>query len=142
MIKKIAIGAGVVVLLLLSVVGFFWVRSVFAHDNVRRALASQISSAIGQPVSIETIGAGIYPRVTIKLGGVTIGQPVRIHAQTLRLGTDLRALLSRQIVHGTVHLDGARVDCRFRRSGRGRARHPTQSRAGGRSRSFRSTRSC
>jgi uncharacterized protein involved in outer membrane biogenesis len=109
MIKKVAIGAGVV-LLLLSVIGFFWVRSVFAHDNVRRALASQISSAIGQPVSIETIGAGIYPRVTIKLGGVTIGQPVRIRAQTLRLGTDLRALLSRQIVHGTVHLDGARVE--------------------------------
>jgi uncharacterized protein involved in outer membrane biogenesis len=109
MIKKIAVGAGIV-LLLLSVVGFFWVRSVFAHDNVRRALASQISSAIGQPVSIETISAGIYPRVTIKLGGVTIGQPARIQAQTLRLGTDLRALLSRQIVHGTVHLDGARVE--------------------------------
>jgi uncharacterized protein involved in outer membrane biogenesis len=109
MMKKIAIGAGVGVLLL-SIVGFFWVRSVFAHDNVRRALASQISSAIGQPVSIETISAGIYPRVTIKLGGVTIGQPARIQAQTLRLGTDLRALLSRQIVHATVHLDGARVE--------------------------------
>jgi uncharacterized protein involved in outer membrane biogenesis len=109
MVKKIAIGAGIA-LLLLSVVGFFWVRSVFAHDNVRRALASQISSAIGQPVSIETISAGIYPRVTIKLGGVTIGQPVRIQAQTLRLGTNLRALLSRQIAHATVHLDGARVE--------------------------------
>jgi hypothetical protein len=109
MMKKVAIGAAVV-LLLVSVVGFFWVRSVFAHDGVRRALASQLSSAIGQPVSIESISAGIYPRVTIKLGGVTIGQPARIQAQTLRLGTDLRALLSRQIAHGTVHLDGARVE--------------------------------
>jgi uncharacterized protein involved in outer membrane biogenesis len=108
MVKKIAIGVAVVVALLL-VVGFFWVRSVFAHDNVRAALASQISSAIGQPVSIESITAGIYPRVTIKLGGVTIGQPARIQAQTLRLGTDFRALLSRKIVQGTIHLDGATV---------------------------------
>jgi len=109
MIKKVAIGA-VVVVLLLSVVSFFLVRAVFARDNVRRALAAQISSAIGQPVSIESISAGIYPRVTIKLGGVTIGQPVRIQARTLRLGTDLRALLSRRIAHATVHLDGARVE--------------------------------
>ena len=109
MLKKVALGI-VSTLLLVSVIGYFWVRSVFAHDAVRLALASQISSAIGQPVSIETIGASIYPRVTVKLGGVSIGQPARIRMRTLRLGTNFRALLSRQIVGGTVHLDGARLE--------------------------------
>jgi uncharacterized protein involved in outer membrane biogenesis len=109
MMKKVAIGI-VAALLLVSVIGYFWVRSVFVHDTVRLALASQLSSAIGQPVTIESIGAAIYPRVTVRLGGVSIGQPARIHVRLLRLGTDFRALLSRQIVGGTVHLDGARLE--------------------------------
>jgi uncharacterized protein involved in outer membrane biogenesis len=105
--KKAAI-AIVVVLGLVSAGVFAWARSVFAQDAVR--LASQIASAIGQPVAIDTISASIYPRVNVMLGGVSIGQPARIHVQTLRLGTDVRALLSRQIVGGTVDLDGARVE--------------------------------
>ena len=109
MVKRVVIGAAAV-FLFVSIVGFLWVRSVFAHDTVRAALASQISSAIGQPVSIDGIGASIFPRVTVKLEGVSIGQPVRIRARMLRLGTDFRALLSRKIVHGTIRLDGARVE--------------------------------
>ena len=108
MAKKIGIGL-LAFLLVTSIVGAFWVRSVFAHDTVRVALASQISSALGQPVSIGGISASIYPRVTVRLSKVTIGEPVRVQADLVRLGTDLRALLSRKIVHGSVHLDGAKV---------------------------------
>jgi len=107
--KTIAIGA-VAVVIVGSLVLLFWVRSVFVRDTVRATLESQIASAIGQPVSIKTISASIFPRVTVTLGGVSIGNPVRIHATTLRFGTDLRALFSRQIVHGTVRVDGAHVD--------------------------------
>jgi uncharacterized protein involved in outer membrane biogenesis len=114
--KKVAIG-GVAALLFLSIIVFFWVRSVFARDTVRLALASQISAAIGQPVTIDSIDAGIYPRVTVKLGGVSIGQPARIQVRMLRLGTNLRSLLSRQIAGGTVHLDGARVELPLPRLG-------------------------
>lgn len=109
MIKKIAIGLAALVILV-SLAGFFWARSVFARDAVRMAIASQIASAIGQPVTIDSISAGIYPRVTVRLAGVAIGQPPRIQAKTLHLGTDFRALLSRKIVHGAVRLDGARVE--------------------------------
>ena len=109
MIKKAAI-AIVALLVLLTVAGFFWARSILATETVRTALAAQISAAIGQPVTIRSISAGIYPRVTVILEGVAIGQPARIQAETLRLGTDFRALLSRRIVHGTVRLDNARVE--------------------------------
>ena len=129
MIKKVAVGAAAV-FLLASVVGFFWVRSVFVHDSVRTALASQISAAIGQPVSIDGISASIFPRVTVKLEGVSIGEPTRIRARTLRLGTDFRALLSRQIVHGTVRLDGATVDLPLPPLGTATASTPAESGSG------------
>src|SRR5262245_7789195 len=109
MLKK-AVIAAVALLVVLSAVGFFWARSILATDTVRTALAAQISAAIGQPTTIRTISAGIYPRVTVNLEGVTIGEPARIKAETLRLGTDFGALLSRKIVHGSVRLDKARVE--------------------------------
>ena len=81
MIKKAAI-AIVALLVLLTAAGFFWARSILATDTVRTALAAQISAAIGQPVTIRSISAGIYPRVTVILEGVAIGQPARIQAET------------------------------------------------------------
>lgn len=108
--KRTIVLAAVGVLLVLGIGGALWVRSVFANDTIRTTLAAQISSAIGQPVAIGSINAGIFPRVTVKLGDVTIGQPPRITAKELNLGTNLRALLSRQIVNGTVQLDGVRVE--------------------------------
>ena len=109
MLKRIAI-VGLVLVLVLAGGLYFWARSVFGHDTVRTALARQLTEAIGQPVSIGTIGASIYPRVTVSLGNVTIGEPARIQARTLDIGTDFRALLSRRIEHGSMRLDGARIE--------------------------------
>jgi len=109
MAKKIAIG--VVVLLLVSGLGlYFWASSVFGQDTVRVAIATQMSNAIGQPVKIGSIGAGIYPRVTLRLGDVAIGEPARIHVRALDVGTDFRALLSRSIEHAAMHLNGAKIE--------------------------------
>src|SRR5438552_16323261 len=109
MLKKVL--AGVAVLLVLAVVVVFvWARSILATDTVRTAIAAQLSSAIGQPVSIGSMGAGLYPRVTVNLGDVRIGEPAGIRAQKLQLGTDFRALLSRQIAHASLRLEGARIE--------------------------------
>ena len=61
-------------------------------------------------MTVGSIGAAIYPRVTVNLGEVTIGQPPRIQVQTLHVGTDFRALLSRRIEHASLQLAGARVE--------------------------------
>src|SRR5262245_12311086 len=106
MLKRVVLGI-LALLAVVSVAGALWVRSVFTKDTVRQALAAQISAAIGQPVVVEGIGASIYPRVTVRLDGVSVGVPARVRIEKLRLGTGLRALFSRQIVGGTVHLDGA-----------------------------------
>src|SRR5215510_9889229 len=106
MLKRIVLGV-LALLAVVSIAGAIWVRSVFTKDTVRQALAAQISAAIGQPVVVDGIGASFYPRVTVTLDGVSVGVPARVRIEKLRLGTGLRALFSRQIVGGTVHLDGA-----------------------------------
>jgi uncharacterized protein involved in outer membrane biogenesis len=109
MLRKILAGA-LVLVVVTSVALFLWVRAVFTQDTVRTSIAAQLSRSIGQPVTIGSIGAAIFPRVTVSLGEVSIGQPARIQIRTLKIGTDLRALLSRRIEHGSIQLAGARVE--------------------------------
>jgi uncharacterized protein involved in outer membrane biogenesis len=109
MLKRVLLGAFVLILLL-SIGLFLWARAVFTHDYVRTALADQLSKALGQPVSVATIGATVYPRVTVNLGDVTIGEPARVRVKTLHVGTDFGALLSRRIEHARLELSGARVE--------------------------------
>lgn len=109
MLKKVLLGA-LVVFLVLSMGLFLWARSVFAEDNVRVALAEQLSKALGQPVKVGSIAATIYPRVTVNLGQVSIGEPARIQVQTLHVGTDFGALLSRRIEHARLELSGAHIE--------------------------------
>ncbi len=108
MLKKVLLGASVLVLLLLIGLSL-WVRAVFTEDNVRATLADQLSKALGQPVKVAGIAARIYPRVTVNLQDVTIGEPARIQVKTLHVGTDFRALLSRRIEHARLELSGAHV---------------------------------
>ena len=108
MARKIAIGVGVVFVLLLAG-GYFWVRSAFGSDTVRESIAAQISSTIGQPVTIGRISASAYPRVTVKLGDVRLGNSEQIQIGDLEVGTALRALFSRRIEHASLHLKGAKI---------------------------------
>jgi uncharacterized protein involved in outer membrane biogenesis len=108
-LKKTGIAALAVVVLVLAG-GFLWARAVLTGDNVRAALAAQLSKALGQPVSIGRLGASAFPRVTVTLGDVKIGDPVRLQLANLRIATNVRALLSRRIEHATLRLDGARIE--------------------------------
>jgi uncharacterized protein involved in outer membrane biogenesis len=107
-LKKVVLG-----LFVLFVAGsaalFFWVRSVFTHENARAQLAAQLSEMLGQPVTIGSIAATIYPRITIKLGDVDVGPPAGVEIASLDVGTDFRALLSRRIEHATAKVDGAKI---------------------------------
>jgi uncharacterized protein involved in outer membrane biogenesis len=107
-LKKVVIGGLILVVLVLTG-GVFWVRSVLAGDGVRTAIAGQISKAIGQPVSIGRINASAYPRVTVNLGDVRIGESGSVHLGDLQIGTAFRALLSRRIEHATLRLTGAKI---------------------------------
>ena len=99
-----------VALFVVAGVALAWLaRRVFTGANVRAAIESQVSAALGQPVSIGSIGASVYPRVTMDLTDVRIGRPVRVQLHTAHVGTGLRALLSRRIEAADVKIDGARL---------------------------------
>ncbi|MFN7981915.1 MAG: AsmA family protein [Vicinamibacterales bacterium] len=108
MMKKVV--AGAVVVLLLGAAGtFFWARSIFETDMVKHALASQLSKSLGQPVTIGSVKATVYPRVTISLRDVTIGEQREVTMQSIDVGTALGALLSRRIEHASLRVADAHV---------------------------------
>src|SRR5687767_11701331 len=109
MVRKV-VAAVAAVLVIGTIAAVVWARSILATDTVRTAIAGQVSKAIGQPVTIGGIGASIFPRVTINLEQVTIGEPARIQVATIHVGTNFGALLSRRIEHGALKLSGAKIE--------------------------------
>lgn len=106
---KILLG-GVLLVVVLGLGLFLWARAVLACDGVRVAVESQLTRALGQPVTIGGLSVSILPRVTMDLSDVTIGKPARITIRTLHVGTAFGALLSRRIEHASVRLSGARIE--------------------------------
>jgi uncharacterized protein involved in outer membrane biogenesis len=101
--------ATLAVVLVLGIGLYFWARSVLAGDGVRDAVAAQLSSALGQPVTIGRLGVSIFPRVTMDLTDVAIGKPSRITVKQLHVGTRFWALLSRRIENADFTLDGGKI---------------------------------
>jgi uncharacterized protein involved in outer membrane biogenesis len=103
----------VIILLSLAIIASIglalFARSVLTGENVRAALAAQVSAALGQPVTIGALDASIYPRVTMDLGDVRIGPSAAVHLDAVHVGVAFRALLSRRIEDAAVRVDGARI---------------------------------
>lgn len=109
MMRKVA-AALLVLLVVLAALVYFRASAIFSSDLVRTGLEHQLSRALGQPVAIGSIGAGLVPRLTMRLADVRIGDPARITIERLDVGTALGALLSRRIEGATLTVDGARIE--------------------------------
>ena len=124
MVKKI-LAAAAAFIVLVGIGAAVWARSILATDTVRSAIASQVSRAIGQPVTIGGIGASVFPRVTVNLEQVTIGRtaahPGRRRFTSRRTSG---ALLSRRIEHGALRLSKARIELPLPAFGSGPATSP------------------
>jgi uncharacterized protein involved in outer membrane biogenesis len=101
--------ASAMVVIVLGIGLYFWARSVLTGDRVRETVAAQLTSALGQPVTIGSLGFSIFPRVTMDLTDVAIGKPARITVKQLHVGTPFWALLSRRIENADFTLDGGRI---------------------------------
>ncbi|HET9373032.1 MAG TPA: hypothetical protein VFO19_22375, partial [Vicinamibacterales bacterium] len=121
--RKILLIAAAVVLVL-AVGLFLWARSVLAGDAVRDAVAAQLTSALGQPVTIASAGTSIFPRVTLTLHEVRIGTPAHTTVGRLHVGTAFGALVSRRIEQADVRLDNARIELPLRIFGAGPSSAP------------------
>jgi uncharacterized protein involved in outer membrane biogenesis len=102
MLKKLLLSLGV--LIVLAGVLYFAAARILASDLVRSTLEQQLSAALGQPVRIGTASAAIFPRVAVDLHSVTMGEPVSVIVDRIRVVTGLRGLLSRRVEDAEVIL--------------------------------------
>jgi hypothetical protein len=102
-------------LLLLAVIGlvflglYAFVHSTLASNLVRSTLEAQLASYFQQPVRVGTASASLFPRISIDLGGVTIGDAPSIRIREIRIATGLRGLLSRIVTDAEVIVVDAQV---------------------------------
>lgn len=109
MLRRVLIATlALAVIACLSVAGAaYWFLS---GDGVRRALESQSSAWLGQPVRIAAARPRLFPRVGIELADVRVGEPPALTLSRLALSADLRPLLSRRIENADILVSGSRID--------------------------------
>lgn len=109
MLRRLLIGLAVIVFIVATGVAalLYW---LLAGDGIRLALERQASAWLAQPVSIESAGAKLIPRIGVRLGNVRIGEPARVVLATVDVSTGLMPLLSRRIEDAQLAVADSRVD--------------------------------
>jgi hypothetical protein len=112
MVRKILLAllvlaiAGAIALVLIA-------RGAIGGEVVRRTMEEQLTARMGQPVRIASLGASFFPRVTIDLRGVTIGEPAVAGLEQISIATGLRGLLSRRVEDADVIVAVGRIPLRL-----------------------------
>jgi len=87
--------------------GMYWFLS---GDGIRLALERQATSWLGQPVTIGSASARLFPRPGITLRDVRAGEPVRVTLADVELSSGLRPLLSRRVEDAEVIVSNSRIE--------------------------------
>jgi uncharacterized protein involved in outer membrane biogenesis len=106
--RIILIFLAVVVLVVLGAsAAVYW---FFSGDGLRRAIEQQATAWLGQPVTVGRASARIFPRTSIRLGDVRVGQPVRVTLADVNVSTDFRELLSRRVQDAAITIANSRIE--------------------------------
>ncbi len=97
----------VVVLAAVAAAAIYW---FFSGDGMRRSLEQQATRWLGHPVRIASATARLFPRVSIQLRDVRVGEPVRLSLADVEVSTGLRPLLSRRVEDAEIIVSDSRVD--------------------------------
>ena len=87
--------------------GIYWFLS---GDGIRLALERQATSWLGQPVTIGSAAARLFPRPGITLRDVRAGDPVRVTLADVELSSGLRPLLSRRVEDAEVIVSNSHIE--------------------------------
>jgi uncharacterized protein involved in outer membrane biogenesis len=102
-----------IALVLLVAAGAIAVRIVLGGDQIKAAIEAQASAALGRPVTIRTAAPRLFPRVSLDLDDIAIGETREITIDRVRLSTGLRALVQRRVEDAQVSIEGSRIDVRW-----------------------------
>jgi hypothetical protein len=102
-----------IALLLLVVAGAIAVRLLLGGDHIKAAIEAQASAALGRPVAIRTAVPRLFPRVSLDLDDIAVGEKREITIERVRLSTGLRALFGRRVEDAQVSVEGSQIDVRW-----------------------------
>jgi uncharacterized protein involved in outer membrane biogenesis len=106
--------AAALLILVLAAIGLvLFARGIVGNDLLRQTLERQLSSRLGEPVRIASLGASFFPRVTVDLEEVTAGEPVTARIGEVSIATGLRGLLSRRVEEASVVVADGRIPVAF-----------------------------
>jgi uncharacterized protein involved in outer membrane biogenesis len=108
MIRKL-LAAAVILFVLAGGALALFARGVIGGESVRQTLEAQLSRRLGQPVRIDSLSASFFPRVTIDLHEVAIGQPSPMTISEVSIATGLRGLFSRRVEDAEIIISNSRV---------------------------------
>jgi hypothetical protein len=98
------------IVIAIPVIAAVAVYALLGSDEVRVALERQATAWLGQPVAIGSANARLFPRPSINLRNVRVGDPARVALDQVELSTGLRPLLSRRIDDAEVAISNSRID--------------------------------
>jgi uncharacterized protein involved in outer membrane biogenesis len=104
---SLALVAALVILVAVAGAAAYW---FFARDGFRRALESQATAWIGQPVRIAAARAQFLPRLAIQLEGIRVGDPEQLSLDDVELAADIRPLFAGRIENADVRVADTRID--------------------------------
>jgi uncharacterized protein involved in outer membrane biogenesis len=85
------------------------VRSILSPDSVRATLEQQLTAHFGEPVSIGSAHAAVFPRVAVKLEQVAVGKLPLVTIQQISIATGLRGLFDRRVEEAEVVLSNGQI---------------------------------
>jgi hypothetical protein len=90
----------VTVAMLVAAAAVLWLfaASFLGSDAVRSRMERELSSRLGQPVSIGAVSGSLLPRLAIDLHDVSMGEPVSARFTRVSIVTGLAVLWTREIV--------------------------------------------
>jgi hypothetical protein len=102
--------AAIAILVVLAAVVLVLVgRGAIGGDALRRTLEAQLTTRLGEPVTIGSLGASFFPRVAIELHDISIGQPVKATLGQVSIVTGLRGLLSKRVEDAELIVSDGRL---------------------------------
>ena len=115
----------VVALAVMAALGVVFLRQALLRGPVRQAAEARLSAALGQPVTIGSVGVSFFPTpaitgTDIHVGSATVQAP-SVRLARIRIVPTLRSIFSHTIAIEDVRLEGFVVSVLHGRDGRWRA---------------------
>ncbi|HSC26629.1 MAG TPA: AsmA-like C-terminal region-containing protein [Vicinamibacterales bacterium] len=89
------------------------VRAMLGGDAVRQAIETQASRAMGRPVRIASAVPRLFPRASLRLAGITIGEGPDLTIEHASISTNLLGLLSRRVEEAEIGIERSRIDLQW-----------------------------